>query len=132
MEDIVDVASLLRELRAVGLHAYLLYDRIGSVEPTVELLAWTLRLNSFPDNKTMSLTSTSQSLVHLSAYFFGVTVTFVQYSSRAAQSSTNFSARTFASSTLWTDPSAGIAWTVASMLGWKPISAKNGMTPVEA
>ncbi len=47
VEDIVNAASLLRKLQAIDLHAYLLYNWVGSVEPMVELLAWTLRSDVF-------------------------------------------------------------------------------------
>ncbi len=47
MEDIVDVSYLLQQLKPIGLSAYTLGDRVGSVEPMVELFARSLCLYVF-------------------------------------------------------------------------------------
>ncbi len=44
MEDLVDVSYLLRQVKPIGLSTYTLSDRIGSIEPMVELFAQSLSL----------------------------------------------------------------------------------------
>ncbi len=55
MEDIVDVSYLLQQLKPIGLSAYALSNRVGSIEPMVKLFAPLLRLYVFtrqPDHVT--------------------------------------------------------------------------------
>jgi hypothetical protein len=47
VEDITDVYYLLRQSEPTGLPAFAVCDRIGFVEPMVELFAWSLHLYVF-------------------------------------------------------------------------------------